>query len=157
MIQLIPMTEADYADFMSVSMSCFAQDQVTAGEWQAEDAQQNIEKLREKVLPNGLATPGQTFFTTQDAETVVGGLWYTFEEQNGERQLFVMDIEIYPEYRRHGYASQAFLAMEAQARELGIGTIAFHVFKHNHPARAMYKKLGYLGEEAMMWKKLGSG
>jgi ribosomal protein S18 acetylase RimI-like enzyme len=78
-------------------------------------------------------------------------------EEEGKRQVFVLDIQIYEAYRRQGYGSQAFLAMEEKAKELGISTISLHVFKHNHSARAMYEKLGYLGisgSETYMSKEL---
>jgi ribosomal protein S18 acetylase RimI-like enzyme len=47
---------------------------------------------------------------------------------------------------------EAFMAISM--REMGITTIALHVFKHNHPARAMYEKLGYVGTDTMMSKEL---
>ena len=154
MIQLVPMTETDYANFMPISRAGFCQDQVLAGQWKAKEAEQNIEKLSQQILPNGLATPNHNFFTLKDAETVVGGLWLTVEEEDGQRQLFIMDIQVYSEHRRRGYGEQAFLAMEDKAREMGLDTISLHVAMHNHPARTMYKKLGYRGDETMMWKKL---
>lgn len=153
----MPMNAEEYEAFIKISMHSFAEDQVFAGEWQADEADQNMEKLREQILPGGLATPNQTFFALKEADTVVGGLWYTIEEQDGKRQLFVMDIQIYDAYRRHGYGFQAFLAMEEKAREMGLPAIVLHVFMHNHKARAMYQKLGYIGEDTMMWKKINAG
>jgi len=153
------MTEQEFEAFMVISMKDQAEGQVQAGEWKAEEAQGNIERLREQFLPDGLATAKHSFFTIEETNTgaKAGGLWYMVAEEEGKRQVFVVDIQIYEAYRRQGYGSQAFLAMEEKARDLGISTISLHVFKHNHAARGMYEKLGYggiSGSETYMSKEL---
>jgi GNAT superfamily N-acetyltransferase len=157
MVRLVPMTSEEFEAFMVISMRDQAQGQVQAGAWHPEEASKNIERLRSQFLPAGLATPNHFFFTVKEPDTgaTVGGLWYLVEEEEGKGQFFVVDIQIYAPYRRRGYGSQAFLAMEEKARETGMGTISLHVFRHNHPARAMYKKLGYTGTETMMSKEIG--
>jgi len=141
------MNEQEFEAFMVISMKDQAEGQVQAGEWKAEEAQGNIGKLREQFLPDGLDTADHSFFTIEAPGTgaKVGGLWYMLVEEEGKRQVFVLDIQIYETYRRHGYGSQAFLVMEEKAKELGISKISLHVFKHNGSARAMYEKLGYQG------------
>ena len=62
--------------------------------------------------------------------------------------------QVFPDYRRRGYATQAFQQMEEKALEMGINTISLHVFMHNHSARTLYEKLGYEGENEAMVKKL---
>jgi GNAT superfamily N-acetyltransferase len=158
MVQLVPMTAEEFEAFMEISMRDQSQGQVQAGAWRAEEADKNIQALRSQFLPAGVATPNHFFFTIQQADTgaQVGGLWYVVEEEEGRRQFFVMDIQIDQAHRRRGYGSQAFRAMEEKAREMGITTIALHVFKHNHTARAMYEKLGYAGTDTMMSKELTS-
>lgn len=156
MIQLIPMTEAEFPAFIALSMQDQAQGHVQDGRWPAAEAPERIEKLRAQLLPAGLATPNHYFFTLfdQPAGTRVGALWYAVVERQGQRHIFVMDIQIQPEFRRRGYGTQAFRLLEAQARRLGIETIDLHVFQHNQPARAMYAKLGYHGSADSMSKTL---
>lgn len=156
MIHLVSMTAEEFEAFMVISMKDQAQGQVQAGAWRPEEADKNIEMLRGQFLPAGLATPDHFFFTVKEASTgaTVGGLWYMLIEEEGKRQFFVLDIQIDPAYRRQGYGSQAFQAMEDNAQEMGVGTIALHVFEHNHPARAMYEKLGYTGLGPMMSKEM---
>lgn len=156
MIQLVPMTEDDFVAFMKISMPNHIQDMVRAGEWSSENAEENMQKLLSQVLPGGLVTPNHSFFRIEDEDTnsQVGGLWYMLSKDGGDLGLFVLDIQIDPASRRRGYGTQAFLAMEQQARDLGVGAIRLHVFTHNSAARAMYEKLGYLGETGMMMKKL---
>ena len=158
MVRLISMTEAEFDAFMVVSMRDQALGQVLAGNWNAEEADELIEKLRDQLLPDDLVTPNHFFFTIEDQDSgaKVGGLWYTVVEQDGKRQFFVLDIQVYDEYRRRGYGTQAFRIMEEKAREMGITTISLHIFKHNRAAGAMYEKLGYVGTGEMMSKELGA-
>ena len=159
MVELVPMTEAEFEAFMEISMRDQAQGQVQAGNWPAEQADELIKQLRDQFLPGDLDTPNHFFFTIKDPDSgaEVGGLWYTVMEEDGNRFLFVVDIQVDEAYRRRGYGTQAFGMMEDQAREMGITTISLHVFKHNHSARAMYEKLGYVGANNMMAKELGAG
>jgi GNAT superfamily N-acetyltransferase len=150
------MTEAEFDSFMEISMQDQAQGQVRAGRMPAERADDIIQEQRDFLLPEGLATPNHFFFSIEDegSGTQVGGLWYTIDEE--KRRLFVMDVQVKPEHRRRGYGTQAFRLMEKQARKRGITTIALHVFRHNHSARAMYEKLGYVGQDEMMSKELSA-
>jgi GNAT superfamily N-acetyltransferase len=156
MVRLVPMSLEEFEVFMELSMQDQAEGQVQAGTWRAEEASAHMEMLRSQFLPAGMDTPGHYFFAVVDANTgeTAGGLWYLVAEEEGNRQFFVMDIQIYGPYRRRGYGSQAFRAMEEKAREMGVGKISLHVFRHNHPARAMYVKLGYTGTSTKMSKQI---
>ena len=156
MIQLIPMTETEYEAFMEISVSDQAQGQALIRNCGTDEADELIRKQLGQILPDGLATANHYFYAiqAQEPEANIGGLWYNVEEKHGERRLFVMDIQIYKKYRRHGYGEQAFKIMEEKAREMGIRTISLHVFEHNQAARAMYKKLGYTGTATKMSKEI---
>ena len=156
MIQLVPMNKDQYEAFMALSMRDQMQGHVREGRWRAEEAEANMARLLEQFLPEGLATPNHFFFAIEEegSGTNAGGLWYMLAEEDGTRQFFVVDIQIYEEYRRRGYGAQAFRAMEDKAREMGVTTIALHLFADNHPARAMYQKLGYAGTDTAMAKDI---
>jgi len=146
------MTQAEYEPFMVISIKDQKEGQVLAGEWTAQEADEEMNKLMAQFLPQGLQTPGHFFFSleTTGIQEKVGGLWYTIIDQGGKKMFYVMDIQIYPEFRRKGYAQQAFLQMETQALDMGIDMIALHVFKQNVNAKAMYEKLGYVGDNDMV-------
>lgn len=156
MLKLIPMQATEFEPFMALSMQEQAQGHVKEGRWKAEEAEANIRKMREQLLPEGLNTPGHFFYTlvAEDSDQPVGTLWFTLNEHDGEKSLFVMDIQIASEHRRKGYGTEAFKLMENKAREMGIKTITLHVFRENAPAQAMYRKLGYSGSDDRMEKKL---
>ncbi len=156
MVHLVPMNEEQYETFMELSARDQMEGHIREGRWRAEEAQANMDRLVAQFLPEGLATPNHSFFAiaVEGSGTTVGGLWYMLVEEGDTRQLFVMDVQVYEQHRRRGYGTQAFLEMEDKAREMGVSTIALHVFADNHPARAMYRKLGYAGTGTEMEKAI---
>ena len=156
MIQLVPMNHDQYQTFSEISARDQMEGHVREGRWKPEEAEANMAQLAAQFLPQGLTTPNHFFYTIEEAETgaLVGGLWYMLAQEGETRQFFVLDIQIYAAFRRRGYGTLAFLAMEDQAREMGVNTIALHLFADNHPARAMYQKLGYAGTDTAMAKQL---
>ena len=125
---------------------------VTAGDWQAESAEARMQALCERMLPNGMQTPDHYFYSlrTETASAPIGGLWFSVMEKDGERFVFVMDIQVFDAYRRQGFGSPAFLQLEELARDLGVKQIMLNVVEHNHAARTMYEKLGYRGRATEM-------
>ncbi len=155
MIRLVPMTKTEFDTFIEISMRDQAQGQVQAGNWHAEEANEIVKKQRTRFLPDDLATPNHFFFTIEGKDSgKVGGLWYTVVEQGGKCQFLVVDIQVYDEYRRRGYGTQAFKKKKKQAREMRLTAISRYVFKQKHSARAMYQKLGYVGPDEKMSEEL---
>lgn len=156
MIELIRMTEEEFEPFMELSQADHIRGQVQAGYWQPEEGQAKMQQMVARFLPQGMDTPGMNFFTIHDPDSGenVGALWYWITEREGQKLVFVMDIQVYEDFKRRGYGSQAFQVMERQALEMGIKTVALSVFSHNTPARSMYEKLGYVGEGESMMKEI---
>ena len=156
MIRLAPMTEEQYETFSQVSARDQMEGHVREGRWKAEEAEANMARLTAQFLPEGLATPDHFFYALVEKDTgaLAGGLWYMLAREGETRQFFVVDIQVYEAFRRRGYGTQAFEAMEEHAREMGVSSIALHVFADNHPARAMYRKLDYAGTDTAMAKQI---
>ena len=156
MILLQPMNETEYQEYLDGAVAEYAQEHVKAGRWSSEEALQEARKEYQALLPDGVNSKNQYLYTIVDEETgaKVGMLWFAATERAGERVAFVYDVIIYEQFRRHGYGEQAFLAMETKVRELGLKKIGLHVFGHNHAARAMYEKLGYIITNVQMSKSL---
>jgi len=150
------MSEEQYDAFMELSARDQLEGHVREGRWRADEAEANMARMVAQFLPQGLATPGHVFWVIEEegSGAQVGALWVALAEEAGTRQFFVMDIQIYEPYRRRGYGTQAFQAMEETAREMGVTSIALHVFADNHPARDMYRKLGYTGTDTEMAKAI---
>lgn len=83
----------------------------------------------------------------------VGQLWIQ-ARKTPKPIAFIYNIEIFPEFRRRGYAEQAMKRLEEEARRLVLEGIRLHVFGHNTAARPLYQKLGYVATNVMMFKGL---
>jgi RimJ/RimL family protein N-acetyltransferase len=155
MIRLVPMDEADFQAYLAAAIPSYAEEHIAAGRWSREEALNKAEAEYHQLLPEGLATPDQYLYSIEDmAGAKVGMLWFAVERRPAGARAFVYDVEVFEPFRRRGYAEQAFKAMEERVRELGLNTISLHVFGHNHAARALYEKLGYIATNLNMSKTL---
>jgi ribosomal protein S18 acetylase RimI-like enzyme len=111
-----------------------------------------------QLLPDGLNTANQHLFSIKDDSGAKAGmLWFAVRNQGGKRSAFIYDVRIEPVFQRRGYATQAFQALEAIARDMGIAAISLHVFGHNTAARALYEKLGFETTNLIMNKSIAEG
>ena len=156
MIQLVPMTADAFDAYRQRGIEEYAAEHVRAGRWSAEEAHAAAAREYEELLPQGTATPNHYLYTIQDdtVPAAVGLLWFALNDEAGRRRVFIYDIEIDPAFRRRGYATAAFSALEAEARALGAHEIRLHVFGHNHDARRLYEKLGFVATNITMSKPL---
>ncbi len=156
--RLVPMTEAQLADYLQRAIPDYAGDKVASGQWAEAEAMERSRKSYAELLPEGVATPDQHLYVMYDEHAVVvGELWIGGHEQAGRRVAFVYDVAVHPEHRRKGHAERAFQALEGVVRSLGLTGIGLHVFGHNAAARALYLKLGYLETNVNMFKALDDG
>jgi ribosomal protein S18 acetylase RimI-like enzyme len=154
MLQLVLMTETEFQAYRAADIAEYAQEHVKAGRWRPEESLHLAEQEFNDLLPDGLATPNQYLFSLKDEAlgTQVGRLWFAVRDEGSKPTAFVFNIVIFEAFRRHGYGTQAMQTLEEKVRELGLSTISLHVFGHNHIARAMYEKLGYVTTNVMMSK-----
>lgn len=154
MVRLIPMTDAQFQEFLAVSVPDYAAEMVVAGNWPAQGAEERARAEFRELLAHGLNTPNNYLWRIVDERSgeAVGHLWLCVREEG--RRGFVYDVEVYERFRRRGYGRQAFLAMEEIARDLGLIAIGLHVFAHNAPARALYQDLGFTERGIMMAKEI---
>ncbi|WP_420644670.1 GNAT family N-acetyltransferase [Candidatus Leptofilum sp.] len=156
MVKLVAMSEDEYQHFIAWAIEDYAREQVKAGAWPEENAPALAKHAFESRLPEGLSTPNQFLYMIErEADGVkVGQLWWGIQEQ-GENQFATLnDFHVFPEFRRQGLGVQAMDAMEAMMRQNGLDTVYLHVFGHNEPARALYRKLGYVERNITMMKGL---
>ena len=73
MIELRPMTQAEYEIYRSRAVAEYAEDKVLAGNWPEEGAIERSAKEYEHYLPLGLATPDNTLCTLVDCGERSGG------------------------------------------------------------------------------------
>ena len=145
MIQLRTMTESEYLLYLENLHTGYADEQVKAGTWPADQAMELAKAEIREMLPDGLATVNNYLYSlfTPDETSPVGVLWILIRERNKQKEAFIADIVIYDAYRRKGYGAQALKTLEEVVKGMGIHRIRLQVFGHNNAARDLYEKSGY--------------
>lgn len=150
---LRPMTGPEYAAWLAEAIPDYAADKVASGQWSAQASLELSAREYEELLPQGLDTPDNHFFTIVDGQgSAVGVLWFAVQLRFDARIAYVFDVGIRPEHQRMGHASRAFSALEEEVRRLGLSGIALHVFGHNTGAQALYAGLGFQPTNIHMFK-----
>jgi len=150
------MTEAEYLAYLDNLHTGYADEQVKAGSWPADQALELAKAEIKEMLPDGLSTKNNHLYSlyTQDEPSPVGVLWILIRERNQQKEAFIADIVIYDAYRRRGYGAQALKALEEAVKGMDIHRIRLQVFGHNHAARDLYEKCGYEAVNIYMEKRL---
>ncbi|MBI3942869.1 MAG: GNAT family N-acetyltransferase [Chloroflexi bacterium] len=156
MIQLVPMNQEDFQSWLAQTIQEYATEKVQAGNWPASKALELSRHEFQSLLPDGLASKDQHLFTLLDPDLgeKVGMIWFAVLVRRSGREAFIYDFVVFEPFRRRGYGAQALLSLEEKVKELDIHKISLHVFGHNHAARALYKKVGYVITNIHMSKDL---
>ena len=157
MIELVPMNEKELADYIKTSVQNYANEKVKSGNWDQSDALEKAKKEFDKLLPDGLNTPGQYLFTVKDktANKNVGMIWVGVRDQGDEISgAWIWDFLINDEERRKGYGTETLSALENVLVTLGQKRVSLHVFGHNEAAIGLYRKVGYKVTNIVMSKDL---
>jgi len=145
MTTLIPMRPETFPSFVEEAVASYAADNVTAGRWPAAGAEARARTDFDRLLPQGLATPGHHLCEIEDEDMrqSVGFVWFAEVGDEGTRSGFLYSIRVKPEFRGRGYAKAALGQVERLAEGMGLHGIALHVFGFNTGAQALYRSLGY--------------
>ena len=109
MAVLRPMTQCEYAEWLTRTIPAYAADKVTSGQWSEEESLQLSAKEYEALVPQGLTTPDNFFYMIEDsAFRPVGVLWFAVKTMFNARVAYVYDVEVQPHHRRKGNAYRAF-------------------------------------------------
>jgi RimJ/RimL family protein N-acetyltransferase len=155
MFRLEPMDHATYQAWREHSQAAYAEEKVKAGNWKAEDAQRLSQEAFDQLLPGGRESAGHELRAMRnDAGENVGHAWFTIEEREQGRVVFIYDIEVYESFRRHGYARAALAEIDDYAREHDCIGVMLHVFGYNEAARNLYRSAGYVETNVIMLKRV---
>ena len=156
MTVLVPMGKEGFVSFTENSVTGYADDNVAAGRWNADEAPGLSRAEFARLLPQGLATPNNHLYEIRDetGDMTVGFLWFATVARGNAKTGYVYQLEVHPEFRRRGHARAAFQAMESIAVAMGLSSIGLHVFRHAPGAQALYVSLGYSVTGVNMQKRL---
>lgn len=157
-VTLVAMNQLEYDAWYDAAVADYAGERVRAGNTPADQALEVASRAFAQLLPQGLQTPSHHLYTVRDENgAAVGVIWLAHDVPGSglaPTTGFIYDVVIYPEYRRRGYGREAMLALEDEARRLGLTALALHVFGHNTTARHLYETLGYQATNINMRKDL---
>lgn len=151
---LLPMPAERYRAYLESAVERYAQDNIAAGRWPAEEARARSRAAFPAILPQGLQTPGVHLYEIMEGDAVAGTLLATVVAEDGKLGAFLYDLHVLPQYRRRGAATRALRAFETAMRDLDLATIGLHVFGFNAGAQELYAKLGYGIIDMSMRKQL---
>lgn len=155
-VRLEPLTVDELQAYLARMVPVYAADHVRAGNWSDTDAEERAWQQLRELLPQGVDTPGHELTHIVDAGSGarVGHLWTMTRQTPACREVFVLDLEVFDNQRRRGYAYAAMRRAEARARAAGAERLGLHVFGGNVGARALYRRLGLEETDVMMAKWL---
>jgi len=156
-IKLRPMRDDEFAAFFVQSKERFARDMVEDGGLDPEPAHIKAEHDYARLLPDGLASPGQFLFVVEDEVGAArGALWFADQERNGRRCAFLYDIHVDESSRGQGMGRLAVQLLEQEVSARGLTTIELNVLGGNTIARSLYRSLGYAETFVGMRKRLAA-
>jgi ribosomal protein S18 acetylase RimI-like enzyme len=128
---------------------------VASGQWAEGESFELSTKEYQKLLPEGLETQDNYLFSIIDSHSAsVGMLWFAVRTQFAARVAYVLDVYVRRERRRERHAYRAFIALEEEARRLGLSGISLHVFGRNTSAQTLYAKLGFRPTNISLFKTI---
>jgi GNAT superfamily N-acetyltransferase len=138
-LELRGMSEERFEEFFATLVRDYA-DELHAAGMSREAADEQSRTQSAQLIPDGVGSPGQEFFTAWVGTEPVGHLWLSTERP----MAFVYDVAVREDQRRKGYGAAIMNAGARWAREHGHPSLGLNVFAHNTGARALYDSLGYV-------------
>lgn len=149
------MSESDYKLWSDRSKISYALEKQKANGYTDEEAREIAETSFAKLLPQGQNTPDHYLRTVRnEAGDLVGFYWFAATGAVGNRKAFIYDIIIEENMRSQGFGRKTMELIEAEVRELGLKSVALHVFTNNKVAVGLYESLGFESTDIVMEKKL---
>lgn len=140
------MTDEHLGQFIPRSIELYAQAMVDAKEYSTLDIPRTLAKNEVMgYFPNGILRANEHIFHIHHTglKKFIGILWVSLYLHLEEPMAFLAWIEVFPDYRRQGFAKQALKQLEGMLAEVNISRIELNVFAHNTQALTLYQELGY--------------
>ena len=157
-LRVEPMTDAELASYLQVSLEGYVRQRVDlGGERPHELARRIAEEQYAGFFPDGVPAEGHVLFTGSDAGTgaTVGRLWlHARQRQGAGTSVWVYFVEVDEGRRGQGWGRALMTYAEQWARERGSSEIGLNVFGGNTAARRLYTSLGYGERSVTMSRRL---
>jgi ribosomal protein S18 acetylase RimI-like enzyme len=144
-VRLSPLSEAEFSTFREANIKEMADENVSAGIWNAKDALERSRKTFDEQLPDGLGTKDNYLFVINDQLTgqPIGYLCFKVEEGLDGPVGYLLNLCLEKKYRGHGFGTAALKALDKEAEKLGLRAMRLHVLANRAVAVHLYESGGY--------------
>jgi GNAT superfamily N-acetyltransferase len=156
-VTLRRMSRAQFGPFAEANALDFAQSLVAAGDFA--DLKTAVAAATQELadlLPDGPHTEGHAMYVAEDDGRRVGSIWIQLQRGRNPHGGWIFDVLVDPSERGKGYGRAIMLAIETEARALGVQALGLNVFHANAVARSLYESLGYETTSVHMLKPLSA-
>ncbi|MGW7820396.1 N-acetyltransferase family protein [Streptomyces puniciscabiei] len=136
-----PMTPAEYPDWLASEKAAYVGDIVRSGALSRAEAVRKSDRDFADLIPQGLATPDNTFLVLEAQGERIGTGWLKHGYLPGV--TFGYALYIQEQHRGKGYGRAAMAAGEQATLEAGDTTLMFTVWGGNEAAMSLYTSAGY--------------
>ncbi|MCM2412053.1 GNAT family N-acetyltransferase [Streptomyces sp. RKAG290] len=136
-----PMTAAEYPGWVTSEKAAYVDDIVRAGALSPKDAARKSDDDFAKLIPEGLATPDNTFLVLEVAGEPIGTGWLKHGHLPGA--TYGYSLHIHEKHRGNGYGRAAMAAGEQATLAGGDSVLMFTVWGGNEVAMNLYTGAGY--------------
>ncbi|MFD7497100.1 GNAT family N-acetyltransferase [Streptomyces sp. NPDC059832] len=142
-----PMTQAEYPEWLASEKASYAGDIIRAGALDHEETVLKSDRDIAQLLPEGLATPDNTFLVPAAAGEPIGTGWLRHGHLPGVTYGYSLHVQ--ERHRGKGYGRAAMPAGEGATLAAGDSTLMFTVWGGNEVAMNLYPSAGYRVVEEM--------
>ena len=151
------MSDEEYPDFRERSEVSYSAAIAASRAVSLPEARRQAAEDHERLLPQGVRTPGHYLWTAYEGAEPVGDLWLHVETKPDGPHAFGYGIDVRSELRRRGYGRAIAAAAEQKCREMNVVSIGLTVFGPNRAAQSLYEDLGFEVTVLQMRKHLVDG
>ncbi len=129
--------------FIATSIPGYAAANVRTGRWTESEALDNSRREFDTLLPQGFNSKDHFFYTLYKEKEAIGMAWLKATRSDALKKGFIYKIFIEENHRGQGHGKSLMRLLEEKAREMGLNTLALHVFGSNKIAINLYNSIGY--------------
>src|SRR5215203_4354646 len=150
------MSDEEYAEFHERSEASYAAEIAASRAVSLLEARRQAAEDHERLLPEGVRTPGHYLWTAYEGEAPVGDLWLHVETKPDGLHAFGYGMEVRPELRRRGYGRAITAAAGAEVSRDECCVHRPDGVRPNKAAQSLYEDLGFEVTVLQMRKHLST-
>jgi ribosomal protein S18 acetylase RimI-like enzyme len=149
MLQLDRLTQEEFDRWFALSAERQAEDRAWVNSTDPKTERAQLDEMIPLLLPNGLDSPNHAF---RIARNEIGGelgfVWVGVAPGMPADTCLLFDIYVHKAHRGQGVARRVLERMFDSLTADGIRSVVLYVRADNAPARALYKRLGFVEDDA---------